>query len=802
MSAPALNPRVEARVQKLLSKMTLEEKIFLVHGNEFETHALPRLGIPALKMTDGPLGVRWGKATSFPAAIAMGASFDPKLVRELATAMSIETLAKGRDMLLGPCVNIARAPQGGRNFESYGEDPLLNSVLAATYVRALQGNGVMASTKHFAVNDQEHERMTIDVRVDERTLHEIHLPAFKAAIDAGTWSVMAAYNRVNGHYATANKALLHDLLKVRWNFKGFVVSDWDSLHDVVGPANAGTDLEMPNGKYWGNGKLLAAVRTGEVSEKTIDDKVRRQLRAMISIGLFERQEADRPSLSNVNSPKHQKLALKAATDGMVLLKNRAGLLPIAPTARKIAVIGPNAAVARSRGGGSSDVVPFYDVSPLEGLRHRAGKSAEIIYALGAMGPQDFDAAKLAYRAEYFSNTELEGEPLLTRAEDSIQRKWDKGSPYPGLPIDAFSARWTADLTVPADGDYEFQIRSDDGARLFLDDAQVFSDWRGHGAITQRVFVKLRSDHVYKLRFEYFENGGHAEVKLGFSEVGAPERSARAEALAAAKAADYAIVFVGATNETEGEGVDRPSLSMPAGQDELVREIAAVNPNAVVVLSGGGATLMPWLESVGAVVQSWYPGQEGGNAIADLLFGRANFTAKLPVSFYARTEDASSYGNYPGKDGRVEYGEGIYVGYRHLDTRGIAPLFPFGHGLSYTTFQLGKPRVVVHNDSAARPDVEVVLRVKNTGQVAGAEVVQLYVKEKKPVVDRPEQELKAFQKVWLKPGQTKEIRLKLNSKAFAFYNVQRARWQVVPGRFELRIGTSSREISAVKELRLR
>jgi beta-glucosidase len=807
---------VEERVKSLLGRLTLAEKIDLLHGNDMETHPIARLGIPALKMTDGPLGVRWGHSTSFPAGIAWAASFDPGLVDRISAALAVETLAHGRDMLLGPCINISRAPRGGRNFESFGEDPFLTSVLAETYVRGLQERGVMASTKHYAANDQEFERMTIDAEVDERTLHEIYLPPFRAALRAGTWTIMASYNRVNGSYASENDALLNRLLKDEWGFKGFVVSDWGATHSTVNAALHGLDLEMPQGDFFGQGKLRRAVEEGKVPMTVIDDKVTRILRAMCAMGVLDRKDTERPPLSAINSQAHQQMAHEAICEGLVLLKNQDSLLPLTPgqgAPRTIALIGPGSAFAHEGGGGSSKVIPGHAVSPLEGFRNRtSGLPFKISQVSGILNPGDIytfepdvftpaaDAAPGAHGllAEYFAGDGLKGTPLVTRIDPAINFSWGDESPDPRIPADHFSVRWTGIFTPKESGEQSLLARNDDGVRLYIDDRLVIDDWKKHGVTTQEAKVKCQAGRPYRIRLEYFEDIGDAQVQLGF--VPSAGRGF-AEAADLARRSDVAIVFAGFSEALESEGIDR-TFNLPDGQDRLIDEVARVNPRTIVVLTSGGSVPMPWVDRVRAVVQAWYPGEQGGNALADLVLGTINPSGKLPVSFYRRDRDVSSYGFYPGKNGTVRYGEGIFVGYRHLDRAAMEPLFPFGFGLSYTQFKMDGLEVRVHDASASSPKIEASIRIINTGARAGAEVVQLYVHDDAPVVPRPVQELKGFQRVYLEPNESRTVKFVLEKPAFAWYDSSRHDWRTKPGTFTLRVGASSRDIREKKNIELK
>jgi len=794
---------VEARVDDLLRRMTLDEKLSLLSGvNGMDLKAIPRLGIPSLHMTDGPLGARvetGERATAFPAGILSASSFDPALMKDVAAAMGDEVLALGRDMLLGPCVNIARTPLGGRNFESFGEDPYLAARMAEAWVGGLQSRKVLASVKHFALNNQETRRMTIDVVAGERAIHEIYLPAFHAAVRAGAWTVMSAYNRINGAFGSANEYLLTDVLKRRWGFKGFVESDWDGTHDTVGPANAGLDVEMPGGVYFTD-KLAAAVKEGKVSKSAIDDKARRVLRAMIGGGVFDRKDSERPGRAVVGGADHRALALKMAQEGIVLLKND-GILPLSRP-RTIAVIGPDAGVVRA-GGGSSSVPATEKIGPLEALRQRLGTDTELRYAQGAGFPEvtPIPSALLlppagkgdghGLYAEFFANTELQGAPAVTRVDANVDFSFDQKSPDPKIPRENFSARWTGRLRVEKTGDYDIAARADDGVRLWVDGVRVIDAWVGEPPTTYAAHVHLLAGRDYDLKLEYFQGALGATIQLGWL---APPKPNYEAAVDAARGADAAVVFAGVNEELEGENVDRLSLDLPAGQEELIEKVAAANKNTIVVLQvGSPVSVERWLGQARAVVQAWFPGQEGALAVADVLLGRVNPSGKTPVTWPKRWEDSSAFGRYPGDETTVRYDEGLYVGYRWFDKKGLEPRFPFGFGLSYAKFAYGGASVAVKDASAESPDVEVSFDLKNDGARAGAEIAQLYVSPRTPTVERAAQELKAFERVELAPGESRRVSFHLGRDAFAYYDEASRDWRVAPGRYELRVGASSRDI---------
>jgi beta-glucosidase len=802
------NLPVEERVEDLLSRMTLEEKIEQLSGLGFETKENQRLGIPVLKMADGPVGVRRGQATAFPAAVGLAASWNTQLVEKIGAAIAKEAKSKGLNYLLGPCVNIHRHPLGGRNFESYGEDPFLASRLAVAFVRGVQGQKVLASIKHFACNNQEWERFKLDVTVEERALQEIYLPAFKAAVkEADVWTVMAAYNKLWGDYCSENKHLLVDILKGEWGFQGFVISDWGGTHSRVKAADYGLDLEMPYGNFFDE-KLLEAVKKGEVSEAVIDDKIRRLMRVRFKAGWFDRQPMVDEAV--VHREVHKQLALEAARQSIVLLKNERNVLPLDKNKIKsLAVLGPNAVEARTGGGGSSKVTPFYAVSPLEGLKKAVGNDIKIKYALGTairgdihplsseyMAPVNTSQGKNGLWAEYFPNVKLEGKPVLTRLDKQVDFNWGYDAPHPVLQRsndrNIFSIRWTGKLLPPKTGEYKLDVIHNDGLRLYVDDRLLIDNWKKNRIVYKSASIRLKAGQTYGLRIEYFFDGGIPVVKFGWK---LPDHDYLAEAVKLAKNSDAVVIFGGLHNRFESESFDRRRLELP-NQDTLIKAVAEVNHNTIVVLNTGTPVLMSsWLDQVAAVVQAWYPGQEGGNAIADVLLGNTNPSGKLPVSFIKSYDDSPVFKDYKDKSLKSSYPEGIFVGYRYLDKHGIDALFPFGHGLSYTRFEYSNLRINPPGIDVGVKDfsVTVSVDVQNTGKRKGAEVVQVYVKDVKCSVERPNKELKGFAKVSLEPGEKKAISIKLNRDAFAFYDPDRRQWVVEPGEFEIMVGSSSKDI---------
>ena len=680
------NQPVEVRVDDLLSRMTLEEKISIVHADsKFTTAAVPRLGIPRRWLDDGPNGVRedigpdtWAPAgrtddfsTAMPVGICLAATWNPGLAYREGDAIGQEARARHKDIMLGPGVNILRTPLCGRNFEYLGEDPFLSSRMCVGYIRGEQSEDVSSCVKHFALNNQEFERGSINVEADERALREIYLPAFHAAVDeGGVWSVMSAYNRFRGQYCSENDYLLNKILKGEWHFQGLVMSDWSGAHSTRGCALNGLDLEMGTetnyDNYYFARPYLDLLKSGELPMAGLDDKVRRNLRVMFATHVFDPGR----KTGSLNTAAHQEIARQVAEEGIVLLKNDGNLLPLdANRVKTIAVIGDNATRLQSHGGESSEIKAFYEVNPLDGIVRRAGRNVNIVFSQG--------------------------------------------------------------------------YRKDGGAAL--------------------------ADR----------------------------------AVAAAKSAD-AVIFVGGLNHDPGfdcEGTDRKNLQLPYGQAELIRRIVAANPKTIVVLEGTMVEMDSWLGRVPAVLQAWYPGMEGGNALAAVLFGDVNPSGKLPATFPKKLSDSPAHalGAYPGTNGTVTYAEGLLVGYRWYDTKKIQPQFPFGFGLSYTTFKYSDLKLVPGDGTNAI--VVAQFELKNTGARAGAEVAELYVHEKNPLLPRPEKELKGFQKIFLQPGEQKTVSIPLNRSAFSYYNPTEHGWVAQKDEFEILVGGSSRDIRLEERFQL-
>jgi len=792
---------IEAKIKATIKQMTLEEKVSMLGGTGFESKPVPRLGIPPLNMTDGPVGVRWQKSTAFPASIAMAATWDPSLIRRLGEALGREAKAKGRNMLLGPCININRVPVGGRSFESFGEDPYLMAGMAVAYIKGVQSQHVVATAKHYAANNQEFERTTMDEKIDERTLREIYLPAFKAAVqEGGVLAVMSAYNKLNGLWCSENPWLLTDVLKKEWGFKGLVVSDWGAVHSNIPTANAGLDIEMPKGDFL-NETLIPFVKGGDVSESVIDDKITRLLRVMYLDGLFDPQPA--PDTTVVNSPAHRMLARDVESAGIVLLKNRNNVLPLdASRIHTIAVIGPNAAVARTGGGGSAFVSAFYGVSPLEGITAKAGGKIQVMTApgcrmagelltveSGALRPPDGAAGVTGLKGEYFKNQEFGGVPAFTRIDREIQFDWSSDAPAKGFPNEHYSVRWTGSIVPPETREYVLSIRSDDGSRLYLNGELFIDNWGDHAGLTKSRRIRLEKGKAVPVKIEFYQAEGGSLVQFGW---GTLSNDLLPAAVELARKSDVAVVCIGNSDEIETEGTDRSSIALPEGQDELVEAVAKANPHTVVVLTTGSPVTMPWVADVDGILQAWFGGQEVGNALAGVLFGDVNPSGKLPVTFPRSWEDTPALKTYPGTGGHTEYAEGIFVGYRHYDREKKEVLFPFGHGLSYTKFTYG-PLEIAALPGASKYARTVSVDVTNSGDRAGAEVVQIYVSDAHALVPRPPAELKAFAKVALAPGEKKSVLMRLDESSFAYFDAATGKWTVAPGTFQILAGSSSRDI---------
>lgn len=787
---------VEERVNDLLSKMTLEEKIDYIGGyHAFYIRSNDRLGLPEIKMSDGPVGTRNdGKTTAYPASILSAATWDTALVNQLGMAIGRDARARGVHILLAPGVNMYRAPMAGRNFEYLGEDPYLSGRMAVNYIKGVQSERVVATVKHFAGNNQEWDRNNVSSDMDERTLQEIYLPAFKAAVVEGhVGAVMNSYNLLNGVHATQNDHLNNDILKGQWKFDGILMSDWVATYDGVAAAKGGLDLEMPSAKFMNRQNLLPAIQNGSLSEEVINDKVRRILRIIFRFGFYDNPQKD-ASLP-LDNPQNAEVALNLAREGIVLLKNDGNMLPLSAKIKSIAVIGPNAD-AYVAGGGSSYTQPFHFVSLLRGIQTMA-PNANITYVKGTLpSTEEHVKSSVFYtepgssiqglKAEYFNNQNLEGTPVVTRTEKVIDHIWSDKPDVDEIGADHFSIRYTGVIRPGNTGYYQLGVKGDDGYRLFVNDQKLIDEWHDQGANLKTASMLLEAGKEYSIKLEYYESAGTAQITFAYYQ----ELLDFSEAVHAASKADIVILSVGFNAQTEGEGFDR-SFELTDHQDSLINIISKANPNIVVVLNAGGNVYMEkWLPSVKALVHAWYPGQEGGTAVAEILFGKTNPSGKLPASFERKWRDNPTFHNYydDNNDKRVRYKEDFNLGYRYYDNSSVKPLFPFGFGLSYTTFKYSNLKVTTSGKTAT-----VTFTVKNTGKVDGADVAQVYVHQQHSTLPRPEKELKGFQKVFLHAGESKTVSIILNEGAFQYYNDQLNQWVLEPGKFDVLAGNSAQNI---------
>jgi beta-glucosidase len=798
----ALSDAVERRVDAMMSKLSLQQKLHLLGGDDsISGPGEPAIGLPVLKMSDGPLGVRsWGPSTAYGAGINLAASWDTDLADRVGQMLGEDARARGVYFLLGPGMNIYRTPQNGRNFEYFGEDPFLAGKIAAHYILGLQSKGVGGVAKHYAANNAEVDRGDANSVIDERTLREIYLPAFEASVKEGhVAAIMNSYNRVDGDHTTQSKFLNIDVLRRDWGFTGIVMSDWGATHDGIAAANGGLDLEMPSAEYMNPATLLPAIKSGTVPAATIDEKVRRILRVAVNMGFFDRDQTDL-SIPLFN-PQADAVALQSAEEGAVLLKNDGNLLPLdRKRIHSIAVFGPGAYPAHVGGGGSSQVTAFAPVSILAGLSSALAPDVKVYWNLGVKSPESIFAGsswcadpqckghRLA-RNEYL---QANNEKIFSGFDDHIAN-W----PQEELGIDDRTPRrveWTGYFIPAKTNLYDFMAAGitfgTDLFKLMVNGNQILE--RTHYGVRAPAMaqVQLEAGKPAKIEFFYWPDEGQVGVGMG---VIADDELIDPQALAIAAKADAAVVSVGfdAHRFLEAEASDRAYI-LPGGQDKLIEAIAAVNPHTIVTLnSGGSVATSDWIGKVPAFLQTWYGGQQAGTALAKILFGEVNPSGKLPISWERRLEDSPAYGNFietaDSKD--VHYTEGIFLGYRQFDRGAVKPLFPFGFGLSYTTFAFSNLTVTPSTASADGP-ITVAFDVRNTGSRAGADVAQVYVGEQAPQVPRPIKELKGFSRVMLQPGESRRVTVTLDRRALAYWDVTAHNWKVDPGLFTIYAGDSS------------
>ena len=817
----------ETRVDVLLAALTLEEKAALLGGADlWHTVAVPRLRIGAMRVTDGPNGARGtafrGGPTSacFPCGSALGATWNPALVARVGAALAEETLAKGAQILLAPTVNLQRTPIGGRDFECFAEDPELSARLTVAFVRGLQSNGVGACVKHFVGNDTEWERHRASAEIDERTLREVYLVPFEAAVrEAGAWTLMAAYNRLGGIHCTEHERLLTGILRDEWGFDGVVISDWLATQSTAPSVKAGMDLEMPGPPRRYGAKVVDAVQRGELDVAAVDACVRRILALLAKAGVLAdpSRTIDAPEHA-IDRPEHRALAREAAADAIVLLRNERDALPLAASVRRIAVIGPNADRAVIQGGGSARVAPHHAVSPLDGIRARAGAGVEIVFEPGPSayrGVPALDAKHLLAEGdalpitvEFFASAEPSGEPLRTESMREAEVFWLQ-TPSGLAAKQPWSARLRAQLRPPASGAHRFSLSSAGKSRLRVDGQAALDNWDarkpgttffGLGSAEVKTTVALEAGAAVEIEADFSQDrpGLPGGLRLGFLP---PEPDdAMERAIAVARDADAAIVVVGLDPDWETEGRDRDGYHLPKRQDELVARVADANPRTVVVVNAGSPVAMDWSDEAAAILQLWYPGQQGGHALADVLFGDVDPGGRLPLSIPVRMQDTPAFLDVPGEDLRIAYSERLFVGHRWYDAREIAPRFAFGHGLSYARFEYGALRIG-ESPVTSGEDVECEIEVTNTGARAGSEVVQLYLERNTPGIRRPLRTLAAFEKIALAPAERRTVRFTLAPRAFSHWDVQQKTWRREAGLWTLSAGRSSRDLRSTATVEL-
>ena len=794
LSAQQITDDAKRRAAELVSKMTLEEKLDYIGGyNRFYIRPIERLGIPEIRMADGPQGVRNNtKSTMFASGVAVAATWNREAVLNMGIGLGQDCRARGVHILLGPGVNIYRSPLCGRNFEYFGEDPYLAAQTAVQYIKGVQSQGVMACIKHYAANNQEWDRHHVSSDVDERTLHEIYLPAFRAAVEeAQVGSLMASYNLINSVHATENTYLNIEVLRKMWGFQGILMSDWTATYSAVNAANGGLDLEMPAGRVMNYKHLAEPIANGVVDVRTIDTKVQNILQTLIAFGFFDRPQKD--EAIGERNPFSDNASLELARNGIVMLKND-GILPL--KSGKVAVTGIQSKIVPT-GGGSGFVHPFETCSVTEGLSqvesYKTISTGDIFtHSLENYFYTSADLKTQGLKAEYFNTKNCSGDVVWSHTATSIKHNWKKNSPHKLVKKDGFSIRWSGVFYSKENEDMIFELSGDDGYRMFINDEEVMADWRNHSRTVRTYNFKAKANKKYNIRIEYFDNSSDAIVAFNFYNQGYIKQNTKNF-----KSADAVVVCVGFDSSTEKEGRDR-KFELPYEQGKFINDVAAINPNVIVVVNaGGGFEMESWLNSAKAVLLAWYPGQKGGQAIAEIISGKLSPSGHLPISIERRLEDNPTWGNYyhnldvdtrrsPYK--RVNYKEGLFLGYRGYDRKEVKPLFPFGFGLSYTTFKYSNLKVT--------PSAEgylVEFDVTNTGKMDGAEVAQVYVGYNDKTVPHPVKELKGYDKAVIKSGATKHFAITLPYKELAYYDIFSHNWADASKDVTIYVGSSSEEI---------
>ena len=797
-------------IDQIIKTLTLDEKVSLLSGfNSWYTNKIEKKNIPSIKMSDGPNGVRGdsnsGKSSAcFPCAISIGSTWDLSLIKDIGIALGEEAQAKDVDVLLGPTINIHRHPLGGRHFESFSEDPFLTGKIATNYVQGVQSKNVAACLKHFVGNDTEYERHSISSNIDAQTLREIYLLPFEMGIKEGNAKVvMSAYNKLNNIFCSSHQDLLIKILKKEWGFDGYVVSDWGAALETIENANGGLDLEMPGpSNVWGKA-LIDAVEASEVSEKLIDDKVKRILTVAEFSNRFQKPQIKAEQA--IDQPKHRLLLRKAAADGMVLLKNE-GSLPLKKNIKKLAVIGPNALEAQIIGGGSASLRPHYQIHPLEAVQERLGHETEILYSKGCHTHkylpkinEELMEEKDGFLVEYFDGNQFD-KNLILEERLTGSKFWV----FEGFAKDVISKEERPDISVrfsctykpDISGLHEFEIFGIGKCRLLIDGNELIDNWTSidpgeafftFGSASKKGVTNLQKGEAYKIEVQYKFEGSFPAVYIGCQ---APDEvDIFQEALETASHADDVILIVGTNSDWETEGNDRADFNLPANQNKLIEAILEANQNTVVVINTGSPIHMPWEKKAKAIIQTWFAGQEFGNALVDILSGEVNPSGKLPTTFPVKIEDTPAYKNYPGKDLQMNYDEKLLVGHRWYEANSMKPLFCFGHGLSFTSFNYQNLEVTTGSDFV----VTCKFEIQNTGDISGLEIAQCYVGFASPLPGEPYKTLQGFVKEEIGANELKKVEIKLRPRNFSYWSVETNTWQIREGSYQILIGSSSENI---------
>ena len=804
-------------IKQLIKDLTLEEKIELLSGfDAWQTNKIDRLGIPSIKMSDGPNGVRGdgnsGKSSAcFPCAISIGSSWNLNLINTLGEELASEAKLKDVDVLLGPTINIHRHPLGGRHFECFSEDPFLTGKIAIEYVKGVQSKNIAACLKHFVGNDTEFERYTVSSNIDERTLREIYLLPFEMAIkEANAKVVMSAYNKLNNIYCSSHKNLLIDILKDEWGFDGYVVSDWGAARDTVENAIGGLDLEMPGpARSWGK-NLITAINDKAVPEDLINDKVKRILNVASFCKRFE-NPIRKPEMDN-DSKLKRKLLKDAAQEGMVLLKND-GILPLKKDIKSIGIIGPNAEKAQIIGGGSATLVPYHESHPVSSFQNNFSEKTIVKSAKGCHTYRYLPEINKSltkengFLVEYFNVTD--------NKNDFISSKVLRGSKFwifEGFAKDIIGTEDRPDIFVKfsctyvpdISGEHAFEIFAIGKSKLIINNEEIIDNWTdplpgdaffAHGSSSQRGASHLEKDKSYQIEIQYKFEGNFPAIYIGCQP---PDKiNLLDEALNIAKEVDEVILLVGTNSDWETEGNDRVDFNLPGEQNTLIEKVLEINPNAIIVLNTGSPVDMPWVNKAKSILQSWYAGQEYGDALFEILTGLVNPSGKLPTTFPKRIKDTPAYSCYPGENLQMSYDEKLLIGYKWYDRKKIEPLFHFGHGLSYTNFEYSNLRI----SNSDKNNFTCSFNIENVGDISGFEISQCYISFMNCDEDEPIKKLQGFDKTYINSGEIKKIEISLDSKSFSTWDIKNHQWEIKKGVFNILIGASSNDIKLKDSINL-